>query len=340
MNVREHVLLAPFTTLGVGGQARFFIEAFTPEDVEEAIAFARKEHLPFFVLGGGSNVLVPDAGIPGVVIRMRMQHVSIEESEDRLVITADAGVAWDDIVAAAGTRGFFGIENLAGIPGTAAGAAVQNIGAYGAELSPVFAYADVIDTPSGVHTRITRDEAAFAYRTSFFKKNPNIVIIRVALSLSKESKAHILYPDVAKAHAAGVPLTTPVEIAFAIRFIRARKFPHGDGQGSAGSFFKNPVVSREAATSLCARFPGLPSFPQGKDMMKLPLAWILDHVLSLKGYAMGPVRLYEEQPLVIVAKSGATAADVDALACVVAARVQEATGIALEREVETFGIPR
>lgn len=329
--------LAPFTTLGVGGNARFFIEARTEKDIDDAILLARHYTLPLFALGGGSNVLVPDKGVEGVVLRMAMRDIAFKNNTDATRLIADAGASWEEVVDAVGTRGLFGIENLAGIPGTVGGAAVQNIGAYGAELADTFAYADIIDSATGARRRIARAEAAFAYRTSFFKEHREIIITRVALRLLKRAAPNLAYADLLRAREEGVPCATPAEIARAVRAIRSRKFPCATGEGTAGSFFKNPVISRSLADSLATRFPGLPTFPQENGSVKVSLAWILDHALSLKGYARGHVRLYEEHPLVIVARAGALAAEVDALAREVEERVHEATGITIEREVETFG---
>lgn len=337
MNLQERVSLAPHTTLGVGGEARFFILAENEQDIDEAIAFAQKENLPLFVLGEGSNVLVPDAGVAGVVLRLAMRAITVTDEGEAVVISGEAGARWDTVVDEVGARGVFGIENLAGIPGSLAGAAVQNIGAYGAEFSAVFLHADTVDCTTGARRRITLPDARFAYRTSFFKEHPEFTITRVVLRLLKGARPNLSYPDLARAAAAGAPLSTPKEIAAAVRAIRANKFPHLAGEGTAGSFFKNPIVSSEQAAALSKRFPGLPTFPQESGMVKVPLAWLLDHALSLKGYAVGAVRLYERQPLIIVARAGATAAEVDVFARAVAARVHDATGIVVEREVETFG---
>lgn len=339
MNPQENIPLAPFTTLGVGGIARFFIEAKSEEDIRGAVAFARDNAWPLFVLGAGSNVLVPDDGVAGVVLKLAIGDISVAEGETAVEIIAGAAARWDDVVDAAGTCRVFGVENLAGIPGSVAGAVVQNIGAYGAELSTVFSYADCIDAKDGSSHRITLPEAEFAYRTSIFKNRREFIIVRVALTLSKSATANLSYGDVAQAHADGVPLRTPQEIARAIRAIRAKKFPSGEGgEGTAGSFFKNPVISAEEARVLTERFPGLPAYTQSNGAVKVSLAWLLDHALALKGYAVGPVRLYEKQPLVIVAKSGATAADVESLAREVVESVLSATGVHVEREVETFGV--
>ena len=338
MNIQERIALAPFTTLRLGGPARFFIEAQTEKEIEEAIAHAHERTMSLFVLGAGSNLLVPDAGVEGVVLKITSRDITFEQDGDGTLLIADAGVPWEKIVDAASDRDLFGIENLAGIPGTMGGASVQNIGAYGAELADAFAYADCIDSITGAHRRIAQAEAEaeFAYRASFFKMHRELVIVRVALRLSKNALPNIAYPDLARANVFGTPLDAPRKIAHVVRAIRANKFPHAEK--SAGSFFKNPVVSCDLARSLRKRFPGLPLFPQEDDAIKVSLAWLLDHALSLKGFSMGRVRLYEKQPLVVVARDGATAADVNALADEVAKRVFDATGIEIEREVETFGV--
>lgn len=337
MNPQEHVPLAPFTTFHIGGPARVFIEAQNEKDIEDAIALARERGFPLHVLGGGSNILVPDAGVDGIVLRVRLAGIAFESDGADTLLVASAGESWDAVVDAAGARGIFGIENLAGIPGTSGGAAVQNIGAYGAELADVFEYADTIDRATGAHARIGKKDAALAYRTSFFKHNRDRIITKVALRFPPGAAPDISYPDLVRARSASESLATPVEIARAVRAIRAKKFPRNGAEGTAGSFFKNPVLSRELADSLRARFPDLPVFPQADGRVKVALAWLLDHALSLKGYAQGPVRLYENQPLVIVASAGAHARDVDALARYVAERVQKELGISIEREVEPFG---
>lgn len=337
MKVLEHIPLAPLTTLGVGGTARYFIEAHTEADIEEALTFAREQMLPLFVLGKGSNVLVPDTGVDGVVLLMSLGGITTEEDAESVLITAGAGSSWEEIVDSASAHQAFGIENLAGIPGSLGGAAVQNIGAYGAEFSEVFAYADTIDQVTGEKKRVTKSEASFAYRTSFFKEHPELLITQVALRLSKSAEPNVAYPDMVRAQESGASLTTPSEIAVVVRGIRALKFPQTPGEGVAGSFFKNPIVSEESANALAARFPGLPVFPQEQGMAKLSLAWMLDHILSLKGYTKGNIRLYEKQPIVIVARTGASAKEIELFVEEIVARVKEATGITIEREVETFG---
>ncbi len=337
MKLTEHVPLASFTTFHIGGEARFFAKVSTEKDIEDAIAYAHEHTLSIYPLGGGSNLLVPDRGVAGIVLKMSMRNIVYEDDGDETLLIADAGALWEDVINIATARGLFGVENLAGIPGTIGGAAVQNVGAYGAELKDVFVYADVINSATGLSRRLTHTEAAFGYRTSFFKEHREYIITRVALRLKKHSIPNIAYPDLLRAQVAGALLATPEEIARSIRIIRAQKFPRGDTQGTAGSFFKNPVISRELADTLAERFPDMPMFPNKNGTVKISLAWLLDHALSLKGFSMGRVRLYERHALVIVAREGACAAEVDALSQEVSERVFALTGIRIEREVETFG---
>jgi UDP-N-acetylmuramate dehydrogenase len=332
-----NVPLAHLTTLGVGGAARFYIEAHTEKDIEDAITFARHHRLPLLTLGKGSNILVPDAGIEGVVLKISLRDIKIEEDGDDTLFIAGAGALWEDVVDEAVARGLFGIENLAGIPGSVGGAAVQNIGAYGAELADTFEYADSIDRMTGIKRRITKADAALAYRSSIFKENRAHIITRVALRLTKRAMPNIAYADLERARTEGTPLSTPLEIARAVRSIRALKFPQNRGEGTAGSFFKNPVVDEKTLVRLRAQYPGLPVYPVSTSGGKISLAWLLDHALSLKGFSLGAARLYEKQPLIIVARAGARASEVDELADLVAERVFAATGIRIEREVEMFG---
>ncbi len=338
MNLQEHVPLAPRTTFGIGGEARFLVEATTEAEIDAAITFAQEQNLPLRVLSEGSNVLIPDEGFSGVVLHIALRAVAITDDDaDGAIVTGGAGALWDDVVDVATARNFFGIENLAGIPGSLGGAVVQNIGAYGAELANTFLYADTIDSTTRERCRILKKDAALAYRTSFFKQKPTLIITRVALHLTKEVRPNIAYADLARLHAEGTSLATPGEIATAVRHIRSKKFPQGAGEGTAVSFFKNPVLTQEVYAALAIRYPDLPGFSQTSGGVKVSLAWLLDHVLGLKGFSVGAVRLYEKQPIVIVATKGATAHDVDVFVKEIETRVFDETGVHIEREVETFG---
>ena len=332
MTVRERVPLAPCTSLGVGGAARFLCEARTPHDLQEAWAIALAHGLPLRVLGAGTNILVPDAGVDAVVVRMTDAAHELAEEGPAVRLTAGAGASWDALVTLAAENGLWGIENLAGIPGSAGGALVQNIGAYGAEFSRVFLYADVFDLARGEERRVTREEARLAYRTSLFKGQHDLVIMSITLRLARTGEPELSYADLVRQREAGTPLRTPGEVAAAVRAIRSRKFPP---TGCAGSFFKNPVITPDAFEALQGRYPGLPGYA-AEGGVKIPLAFLLDRALGLAGYQRGPARLFERQPLVIVASEGARAHDVEQLAQDVEARVREVFAVTLEREVETF----
>lgn len=338
MIIRERVHLSPLTTFKIGGPSRYFAEASTQKDIEQAVTYAQSKALPLRVLGGGSNILIPDEGIGAFVVHIRSVGVRVEERGEEMLLTASAGMSWDEIVSYVANSNGYGIENLAGIPGTLGGAVVQNIGAYGAELKDVFVSAKVFDMVTNTWRQISRDEAAFGYRTSLFKKHKNLVIGEVTLKLMYTGELQLTYPDLLRAREAGTTLATPHEVGTEVRRIRAGKFPDITREGTAGSFFKNPIVSTSDAALLGQKFPGIKQFVLEDGRVKVALAWILDHVLHLNGYARGRVRLFEKQPLVIVASPGATAHDVDVFANDVRDQIQAATDIRIEREVELFGI--
>ncbi len=331
MIVSESVPLSSLTTFKIGGAARFVIGCATDQDALDAIAFAKGKGLPWQLLGQGSNVLAADEGYEGVIIRLVSEHMALVPEG----IIADAGVSWDALVHEAATHSLWGIENLAGIPGTVGAAPVQNIGAYGSELKDTFLWAEVLDPATGAIERMDAAACAFGYRDSCFKREPGRIILRVAFALSAAGTPNLSYKDLARLIDAGEVLDTPRAVGSAVRRIRSGKFPDLAHWGTAGSFFKNPVIADETYAALKETYPELPGFaaPGGT---KIALAWILDHALSLRDFRMGRVRLFEKQPLVIVADPGASAHEVVALAEEVVARVKHATNIAPEWEVRRF----
>ena len=335
MTIRENIPLASLTTLKAGGAARYVIECGSETDVREALAFAKEKNVPFGILGEGSNVLASDTGFPGVLLLMRVEGIRAEEAEDAVTLIAGAGVPWDRFVREAASRELWGIENLAGIPGTVGAAPVQNIGAYGMEIRETLAYVDALDTRTGDIVRFSREECGFGYRESRFKHEPWLVILQVAFSLSRVGQPRIGYADLASAREQGKDLSTPSAIGEAVREIRGRKFPDLALHGTAGSFFKNPIVSPEKHAELAGRYGAIPSFPANGGV-KIPLAFILDRVLGLRGYAEGRVSLFGNQPLVLVANDDASAHEIDAFAHMIAKRVFDETGIHIEREVRYF----
>jgi UDP-N-acetylmuramate dehydrogenase len=270
-----------------------------------------------------------------VILKMESDGLTFVPHADYVEVIIDAGYSWDALVRAAASEGLWGIENLAGIPGTAGAAPAQNIGAYGAELADAFAWLECYDAATDSVRRLDAEACGFGYRDSRFKREPGLIILRIALRLSRTAAPRLGYADLKRLADAGEILDSPQAIGEAVRRIRSMKFPDLSECGTAGSFFKNPVISPEAHMRLQARYPELPGFETAAGI-KIPLAWILDHVLALRGFRLGRARLFESQPLVLVTEEGATAQDVETLANHVSSAVFEATQIAIEREVRSI----
>ncbi|HEU0081129.1 MAG TPA: UDP-N-acetylmuramate dehydrogenase [Candidatus Paceibacterota bacterium] len=342
--ILENVPLAPYTTFKVGGAARFFCVAASEGELREALEYARERQIQTFILGGGSNVLVSDEGFQGLVIKLETKGVSYEIGLDSgVLVTASAGEAWDGLVAETVERGYWGLENLSAIPGTVGAAAAGNIGAYGVEVK------DVIESVAAIHrdTLETRAfssaECRFAYRDSFFKskEGSRYIILSVAFRLSSVPRPNLSYKDLAERFAGQTSFSAShqADIRKAVIDIRAAKFPDYLPEspiGTAGSFWKNPVIDAARFRELKARYPDLPSFPVQEGKVKVPLAYILDKVCGLKGYARGHVGLFKNQPLVLVAEKGATAAEIDVFAENIASLILEKTEIEIAREVGSF----
>jgi UDP-N-acetylmuramate dehydrogenase len=343
MTIEENIPLAPLTTFHIGGPARCLAHVQDIKEMHEALSFAKKKELQVLILGGGSNVLIADAGFEGLVIKIEIAGVEIKKEGEKVFLIAGAGENWDALVQKAVAENLWGVENLSGIPGTVGAAPVQNIGAYGTELKDTLAWVEALDTRSGGSKKFLNSECGFSYRSSIFKKEAGrFVVLRVALQLSVLPKPNISYRDLLQVFSENMHPTLG-EIRTAVLAIRAAKFPDLAKEGTAGSFFLNPIVSKDLATKLAEQYPGLPQFlaeeglPDGKASVKLSLAWLLDHVLNLRGLRRGRARLFEKQPLVIVAEhppaGGCSARDVVALAEEVEWQVKEKIGIEIEREV-------
>jgi UDP-N-acetylmuramate dehydrogenase len=337
MTLREHVPLSALTTFRIGGPARFVYECGSIESLKTAAAHARSRGLRCYPLGQGSNLLASDSAIEAVIAVMRIDGIEFMEEENGATLaTVGAGVSWDAFVRACAQRTLWGVENLAGIPGTVGAAPVQNVGAYGADISDTLAWVECFDLETDTVVRIESIDCALGYRDSRFKRESNLVITRAAFHLATQGTPKVMYPDLVTLSEAGAPLTTPHEIGEAVRSIRSKKFPDLAKFGTAGSFFKNPTITQAAYDALRIQYPELPGFSVREGNIKIPLAWILDKVLGLRGFRMSHAWLFEAQPLVLVTEDNATAADVDVLAAEVTERVHAATGITIEREVRSL----
>jgi UDP-N-acetylmuramate dehydrogenase len=348
MLIRENVALAPLTTLGVGGPARYFVEALTEVEVIEAVEFARSRQLPLFVLGGGSNLVVADAGIAGLVMKIGIADVSQFTASDGTVsYLAGAGVDWDAFVSQTVDANCAGLECLSGIPGTVGGTPVQNVGAYGQEVSQTIRDLRVLDLQALQIKLLCNADCGFTYRSSIFNSSEpgRYVILHVGFILRPGGTANVRYADLQKFFADHPGRPTLAEVRMAVREIRQSKamliVPGDEDARSAGSFFKNPVVTQSICQDLSGRLRlrglQLPSYPAAEGFRKLPAAWLVEHAGFSKGYARGAAGISRRHALAIINRGGATAADILALKDEIQLRVRDEFGIGLQIEPVLVG---
>ncbi|MGC2695252.1 MAG: UDP-N-acetylmuramate dehydrogenase [Candidatus Angelobacter sp.] len=352
MRLQVNIPLAPLTTLRVGGPARYFIEAHTEHEVMEALAHAVAQHLPLFVLGGGSNVVVPDEGWPGLVLKVSIGGVEYEGDHDKMAFHAGAGEDWDGLVALAVGKGCAGIECLSGIPGTVGGTPVQNVGAYGQEVSETIARVRALEIATGEIVEMNNAQCGFAYRTSRFNTDlrDRYIVLEVSYLLLRNGVPRVEYADLKKFFAERVCPEQPtlLEVRDAVRSIRQSKtmliVPGDEDCRSAGSFFKNPLVSEAEASRIetLARKHApdneFPQYPGGNGKVKLSAAWLVEQSGFHKGYSRGPVGISHKHSLAIVNRGGATAKDIFALSEEIQHKVFDLWGVSLHTEPVFVGI--
>lgn len=342
MEIRKNEPLAPYTTLRVGGAADFFCVAKKVEDIIEATKFAKKEKIPLYVMGGGSNIIIPDDGVRGLVVMSELKGLlmrNLGNYTKELIVSS--GENWDDVVSYSVKEGLYGLENLSGIPGTVGAAPIQNIGAYGAEVSEFIKSVRCINLKTNKEEVFSNDECKFGYRESVFKKatGSHLFVTAVVFELESTGRVNIGYSDLKNRFKDSYSSNlTPTDIRDAVIEIRKNKLPDYRLIGSAGSFFKNPVITSkkyDEIKALCIDMPIFESQDQDGEI-KIPLAWILDNVLQLKGHIVGGAQIHVKQPLVIVNIGNATSKDIEDLAQFVEKKVMEKFRIKIEREVKNF----
>jgi UDP-N-acetylmuramate dehydrogenase len=338
MQIQENVQLAPLTTIGVGGPARYFVEARTIAEVAEAVTFSGGHNLPLFVLGGGSNLVISDDGWPGLILKVGIE--GIEQRE--FVFEVGAGEEWDKFVALAVARNCAGIECLSGIPGSVGGTPVQNVGAYGQEVAETIESVLTFDLRENQVREFCNEACAFSYRTSIFNSSERgrFIILRVTYGLTPGGEPHIQYADLKKYFAGWSGTPTLPQTRDAVRKIRASKgmlISHGDDDcRSAGSFFKNPVLSPEEYKELSARAEAkkliIPSYPALDALKKVSAAWLVEHSGFSKGFGHGRVGISRKHALAIVNRGEARAADILEFKEEIQDRVLQIWGVRLEAE--------
>jgi len=341
MTVSERVALAPYTTLGVGGRARWFVEATDEATLREALGWSRARGVALRMLGGGSNVVVADAGVEALVVRIGLRGVTTREAGRVVDVTAAAGEPWDDLVALAVTRGWTGLECLSGIPGLVGATPMQNVGAYGQEVSDTVVAVRALDTTTGQAVTLSPAECGFAYRDSAFKSREpgRYVVLAVTYRLRPGAAPTLGYADVERAVAArGLTAPTLADVRASVLAIRRAKSmvldPDDPNRRSCGSFFTNPIVTPDAVGHVAERAgdPKLPRWPQADGGVKLSAAWLIERAGFRRGQREGAVGLSTAHALAIVAHDGARAADVLAFARRLQDTVAERFGVRLALE--------
>jgi UDP-N-acetylmuramate dehydrogenase len=339
MEFRQQVPLAPYTTFKIGGPARWFAEATGEEEILEAVNFARARQLPLFVLGGGSNLLVADEGFPGLVLHIASK--GIEQQADTFRVAA--GESWDEFVTHAVTKNYAGIECLAGIPGTVGGTPVQNVGAYGQEVAETIAAVRVLDLTTLRFEELSPKACGFAYRRSIFNSTERgrYIVTRTDYTLVNNGAPRIAYADLKK-HFAENAQPSLAEVSAAVRKIRHQKgmliVPGDPDCMSAGSFFKNPVISADHYAGIAAQFSAeVPHYPALDGTIKLPAAWLLDQAGFHKGFTLGMAGISSRHTLALINQGQARAADVLALRDRIIAEVEAKFQIRLEPEPVWLG---
>jgi UDP-N-acetylmuramate dehydrogenase len=338
---RENVALAPFTSLGVGGPARFMAEVTTEGQALETLEFGDQNGLPVFILGGGSNLLVADAGFPGLVIRVSLRGIT--QTGGGLLVAA-AGEEWDQFVSRSVGQGLAGIECLSGIPGTVGGTPVQNVGAYGQDVSATITSLRALDRTSRQVVELTNEQCGFGYRTSVFNttERERYIVLSVSFALQPGGAPRITYPDLQRSFAGRAGRPTLAEVRTEIVRIRESKSmilrPGDPDARSAGSFFKNPIVPSDRIGLMedAARRHGrmleneaMPRHAITGGMAKLPAAWLIEHAGFAKGYVRGRAGLSSKHALALINRGGATAQELLDLMREIQSAVRQLFGIEL-----------
>ena len=338
--MQQNVPLAPLTTLGVGGAAQFFVRAESEFEVVEAFAHANENRLKVFVLGGGSNILVSDNGFPGLVIQIALQGVKLSDNvgSNFVTVTAQAGEDWDKLVSDCVKDELAGIECLSGIPGFVGGTPVQNVGAYGQEVSETIESVRCFDRTRNEIVELDNADCGFTYRKSIFNSvdRDRYVVMSVAYRLERGGEPKIVYKDL-REHFRDTP-STLAGVRNAVLGIRRSKSmvidKNDPNSRSAGSFFKNPIVDekRLGAISAQAGPEVAPSFPAGEGRIKIPAAWLIEQSGFHKGYRSGNAGISTNHSLAIVNFGGASAAEIIELKDRIQAAVKKKFDILLEPE--------
>ncbi len=336
--LRHDVSLRELNTFGIDAHARTFVSVKTVADLEAIATDPQLSVLPRLILGGGSNLLLTK-DVAGLALHMvNTGRMVVDESEQQVIVRAEAGENWHDFVQWTLSQGLPGLENLSLIPGSVGAAPIQNIGAYGSELAEFFHSLTLFDFVTRETQVLSRDDCHFGYRDSIFKHamRDRAVIINVSFALPRQWQPNLRYAELATELAArGISEPSAQDIADAVIGIRRRKLPDPAQIGNAGSFFKNPVVSQEQYAQLLAKYPRLVSYSQPDGSIKLAAGWMIDQC-GWKGRSLGAAGVHERQALVLVNRGEATGEEILALAARIRSDIWQSFAVDLEMEPVVF----
>lgn len=355
MQIEEHKPLSSFTTIGLGGPARWYISCTTRDEVKEALQWAKTRSQPIFILAGGSNSLIADEGFLGLVIHLNLKGT---QWQDKGIVTVAAGESWDEFVEQSVARGFSGIECLSGIPGSVGSTPIQNVGAYGQEVRDTIAYVEALDRTTLESVKISNIDCDFSYRMSRFKNQDRdrFVILSVTFKLNVDGVTKITYPElknmILTQIRASESCLSQLERLRLIREtviqIRARKGmvvrKEDPDSRSLGSFFMNPIVSstdKDRILALATAEKLLPApqvFPAENQCWKIPAAWLIEQAGIKKGETLGGAAVSSKHTLALINHHYATTKDILELAESIQQRVFKKFGIKLQQEPEFISI--
>lgn len=340
--IQSDIELKNLTTLKIGGAARFFVSAETEDETVDAVKFADENDLRIFVLGGGSNVLISDKGFDGLVLQINLKGIEIEKDEtDETIIAVKAGEDWDEFVNFCVEKNLAGIECLSGIPGFVGGTPIQNVGAYGQEVSETITRVKVFDRKSKEILTLNNSECKFAYRSSIFNTTDKnrFIVLQVNYKLKKNGAPKIVYKDLIKFFDGKNPDLK--ETREAVRQIRAEKAmlvrQGGLDAQSAGSFFKNPIVPKTqfdkiSETAKTLNLGDVPNFKADDENVKIPAAWLIEKAGFHKGFQKGNAGLSTKHTLALTNRGDAKASEIISLKDEIQRKVLEVFGIELKTE--------
>lgn len=335
MDVRTAINLKPYTTMRLGGDARFMAVATTPEEVRSLYATAKQQNLPVFVLGGGSNMLVRDEGFDGIVLLNRLKGFEIvNQTGVTTTVRVAAGEIWDEVVARTVQMGLSGIEALSAIPGTAGAAPVQNIGAYGQEVADTIIAVEAYDATTDQFVTLSSDECQFAYRHSIFRGEAagRYCITATTLELYRAMPKPPFYSALERYFDEHhITQFTPQVVRDAVIAIRSEKLPDPAVKPNAGSFFKNAVIDRWQAEELLREYPTMPHYDMPGNRVKIPTGWLIEQA-GMKGRVLHGMRVHDKNALVLINESASGYADLAAARQEIIQAVYDMFHIQIEQE--------